>query len=119
MSLACILEASSRKGVGWNLWRQIDAQLPLQALELALTQRQPPPGLIHHADRGRQFCRDVYVKCLLRVGADISMSAPGRATDHALAESFFKTVKYEEVSVHQYQAFEEASGALADRSRRG
>jgi putative transposase len=110
--LACILDVYSRKCIGWSLSRRIDAQLPLQALDMALAQRQVPVGLIHHSDRGRQYCSNVYVERLLSIGACISMSAPGKPTDNAFAESFFKTVKYEEVYVHQYRTFEEAQAHL-------
>jgi len=95
--LACLLDIYSRKCIGWSLSRRMDAQLPLQALEMALAQRQVPAGLIHHSDRGRQYCSNVYVERLLDVGASISMSTPGQPTENAFAESFFKTVKWEEV----------------------
>lgn len=110
--LACLLDAYSRKCIGWSLSRQIDAQLPLQALEMALQERKVSPGLIHHSDRGRQYCSAAYVNRLLAIDAQISMSAPGRPTDNAQAESFFKTVKYEEVYVQKYQTFEEAQAHL-------
>jgi putative transposase len=103
--LACVLDAYSRKCLGWSLSRKMDSSLPLQALEMALAQRQVTSGLIHHSDRGRQYCSFAYVKRLQSVGARISMSAPGQATENARAESFIKTVKYEEVDVHRYQTF--------------
>jgi len=110
--LACILDLYSRKCIGWSLSRRIDAQLPLQALEMALAQRQITVGLIHHSDRGRQYCSHVYVERLLDVGACISMSTPGQPTENAFAESFFKTLKCEEVYLHHYQTFEEAQARL-------
>ncbi|HEX4208456.1 MAG TPA: IS3 family transposase [Ktedonobacteraceae bacterium] len=110
--LACVLDAHSRKCLGWSLSRKMDTSLPLQALEMALRVRQLAPGLIHHSDRGRQYCSFAYVQRLQCVGAQISMSAPGQATENARAESFFKTVKYEEVYVHRYQTFEEAQEHL-------
>lgn len=110
--LACILDAYSRKCIGWSLARKMDSSLPLQALEMALAEPQVPPGLIHHSDRGRQYCSFVYVKRLQSVAARISMSAPGQATENARAESFFKTVKCEEVYVHKYQTFEQAQAHL-------
>jgi putative transposase len=67
--LACLLDVYSRKCIGWSLSRRIDAQLPLQALEMALTQRVVSGGLIHHSDRGKQYCSNVYVQRLLDVGA--------------------------------------------------
>jgi putative transposase len=69
-------------------------------------------GLIHHSDRGRQYCSNVYVERLLDVGATISMSTPGQPTENTFAESFFKTLKYEEVYLHQYRTFEEAQSSL-------
>ena len=110
--LACLLDVSSRKCIGWSLSRRIDAQLPLQALEMALAQREVPTGLIHHADRGRQYCSNVYGERLLSVGANISMSTPGQPTENAFAESFIKTVKCEEVYLHQYRTIEEAQARL-------
>ena len=77
----------------------MDAQLPLQALDMALGQRQILEGLIHHSDRGSQYCSNVYVERLRSRGASIRMSTPGQPTDNAFAESFFKTVKCEEVYV--------------------
>ena len=84
---------------------------------MALAERQVPAGLIHHSDRGRQYGSFVYVERLESVGARISMSAAGQATENARAESFFKTVKCEEVYVHKHQTFEEAAAALTDVSR--
>ncbi len=110
--LACLLDVYSRKCIGWSLSLHIDTQLPLQALEMALAQRAVPAGLIHHFDRGRQFCSNVYVDRLLDVGANISMSTPGQPTENACAESFIKIVKCEEVYVHQYRTFEEAQESL-------
>jgi putative transposase len=110
--LACLLDVYSRKCIGWSLSRRIDAQLPLQALEMALAQRQVPIGLIHHSDRGRQYCSNAYVERLLDVGATISMSTPGQPTENAFAESFIKTLKWEEVYLHNYQTFEEAQARL-------
>jgi transposase InsO family protein len=86
--LACVLDAYSRKCIGWSLARNMEGSLPLQALEMALAQRQIAPGLIHHSDRGRQYCNFTYVRRLQSVGASISMSAPGQATENAWVESF-------------------------------
>jgi putative transposase len=106
--LACLLDAYSRKCIGWCLSRKMDSNLPLQALEMALAERLIAPGFIHHSDRGRQYCSFAYVNRLQSVGIQLSMSAPGQPTQNARAESFFKTLKYEEVYVHHYQTFEEA-----------
>jgi putative transposase len=110
--LACLLDVYSLTCIGWSLSRRIDAQLPLQALEMALAQRVVPAGLIHHSDRGRQYCSHAYVERLLDVGANISMSTRGQPTENAFAESFSKTLKWEEVYLHQYRTFEEAQARL-------
>ncbi len=106
--LAALLDAYSRKCVGWNLSKRIDTQLALGALEQALATRDVRPGLIHHSDRGVQYASTAYVERLQSVQAHISMSAVGNPYDNAKAESFFKTLKQEEVYLKQYQTFEEA-----------
>jgi len=78
-------------------------------LEEALATREVKPGLIHHSDRGVQYASTASTERLLRIGVHISMSAKGNASDNAKAERFFKTLKQEEVSLKQYQTFEEAS----------
>ena len=110
--LATILDAYSRRCIGWNLSTRIDTQLALLALEEALATREVKPGLIHHSDRGVQYASYAYTERLLSVGIQISMSAKGNAYDNAKAESFFKTLKQEEVYLKQYQTFEEASSNI-------
>ncbi len=80
---------------------------------MALRERQPPAGFIHHSDRGVESASAAYVQRLLDSGAQISMSARATPLDNAQAESFFKTVKVEEVYLHTYQTFEEAELHLA------
>ncbi len=111
--LACVLDAYSRRCVGWHLSRVIDTNLTLVALDRALTDRRPAPGLIHHSDRGVQYASAAYVARLESVGARASMSARGNPYDNARAESFFKTLKREEVYVKDYRTFEEAETNLA------
>lgn len=111
--LACLLDACSRRCVGWHLSPQIDARLTLAALEQAIRSRRPPPGLIHHSDRGVQYASADYVARLAQIGAQISMSARGNPYDNAKAESFFKTLKREEVYLQHYQSFAEAERKLA------
>ncbi len=111
--LAAILDAYSRRCVGWHLARRIDHTLTLTALERALTRRQPPVGLIHHSDRGVQYACTEYVTRLIAAGARLSMAAVGNPYENAQAESFFKTLKYEEVYLHQYRTFHEAEANLA------
>jgi len=85
---------------------------PTFIVKNTLAQRVVPAELIHHSDRGRQYCSHTYVERLLDVGANISMSTPGQPTENAFAESFIKTVKCEEVYVHHYRTFEEAQESL-------
>ena len=110
--LACVLDAYSRRCVGWKLSRQIDTPLTLDALEMALAQRQPAPGLIHHSDRGVQYASLAYVARLEQAGARVSMSDKGNPYDNAKAESFFKTLKREEVYLQEYRTFAEAEANL-------
>ncbi len=106
--LACVLDAWSRRCVGWHLSRAIDTTLTLAALDQALTRRQPAPGLIHHSDRGVQYASAAYIARLNDAGAQVSMSAVGNPYENAKAESFFKTLKREEVSLNHYQTFHDA-----------
>ncbi len=110
--LACMLDAFSRRCVGWKLSRQIDTRLTLAALEMAIELCQPRRGLIHHSDRGVQYASIEYVSRLEEIGARVSMSATGNPYDNAKAESFFKTLKREEVYLKDYQAFAEAEANL-------
>jgi len=98
--LACILDACSRRCLGWRLSRQISTRLTVAALEMAIERRQPQPGLIHHSDRGVQYASSDYVSRLEEIGARVSMSATGNPYDNAKAESFFKMLKAEMVSSH-------------------
>jgi putative transposase len=111
--LACILDAYSRRCIGWQLARTIDTQLTLAALEQALSSRKPKAGLIHHSDRGVQYASSAYVARLEQAGVLISMSGKGNPYDNAKAESFFKTLKREEVYLSQYQTYDEAEANLA------
>jgi transposase InsO family protein len=112
--LAAILDAYSRKCVGWALSRWIDTRLTLSALEMALLSRRPGPGLIHHSDRGVQYASSEYVARLEDAGAQISMAAVGNPYENAKAESFFRTLKMEEVYLKDYRSFEEAEQNIAE-----
>jgi putative transposase len=106
--LAAILDAYSRRCVGWHLSRFIDTRLTLCALEMAFATRRPDPGLIHHSDQGVQYASGEYVLRLEEAGARISMASVGNPYENAKAESFFRTLKMEEVYIKDYRDFEEA-----------
>lgn len=110
--LAAILDAWSRRVVGWALSRSITTELTLAALERAITERTPGPGLIHHSDHGVQYAATRYVDRLAQIGAQISMAAIGNPYQNAMAESFFATLKREEVSLHDYRTFADAEANL-------
>jgi putative transposase len=112
--LASILDDYSRKCLGWHLSRWIDTRLKLAALEMALSARRPKAGLIHHSDRGVQYASAEYVGRLEEVGARISMAAAGNPYENAKAESFFRTLKMEEVYLKDYRSFEEAEGHIGE-----
>jgi putative transposase len=95
--LAVILDAFSRKVVGWALERTLAARLPIAALEKAAADRQPPPGLVHHSDRGVQYASGGYVEILRQHKMVPSMSRPADPYDNASCESFMKTLKHEEI----------------------
>jgi putative transposase len=110
--LAVLLDAFSRRVVGWSLSRTIDAALVLAALERGLHQRQPEPGWIHHSDQGVQYaCRD-YVERLTGAQAQISMSAKGTPRDNAQAERFMRTLKQEEVYLQEYEGYADSEQAI-------
>ena len=106
--LAVIMDLYSRKVVGWAISRHIDEQLTRAALEMALEQRKPPPGCIHHSDRGVQYAATRYTQDLKDAGFEISMSAKGNPYDNAAMESFMKTLKQEEVYLYDYKTMEDA-----------
>ena len=110
--LAVILDVYSRRVVGWSLSRQLDTGLAQGALEMALNQRRPMPGLVHHSDRGVQYACGDYVKRLESYGITISMSRPGNPYDNAWAESFMKTLKVEEVDGRLYRNFDHAESCI-------
>jgi putative transposase len=100
--LAVILDGYSRKVVGWALDRTLAARLAVEALTEAITRRQPPPGLVHHSDRGVQYASGGYVEILEKHQILPSMSRPANPYDNASCESFFKTLKREEIYANQY-----------------
>ena len=104
--LAVILDAFSRKVVGWALDRSLASRLAISALEQALARRQPPPGLVHHSDRGVQYASAEYVKLLQEHQMIPSMSRPANPYDNASCESFMKTLKREEIYANDYHTLE-------------
>jgi putative transposase len=105
--LAVVLDLFSRKVIGWALSDQIDAELSVEALKMALEQRGSAKGCIHHSDRGVQYACHAYVDELEAAGLQISMSRKGNPYDNAAAESFMKTLKHEEVHLWDYQTVED------------
>lgn len=106
--LAVILDAFSRKVVGWELGETLEAGLCRAALRRALDGRMVRPGILHHSDRGVQYCSDGYVQDLRDHGFMISMSRAGNPYDNALAESFMRTLKCEEVHLAEYRDLADA-----------
>ena len=101
--LAVVLDAYSRRVVGWQVEERMGAELPLKALNRALAEREIEPGIIHHSDRGVQYCSQMYMERLEECGFRISMSGRGRPWENAQAESFMKTLKCEEVYLTRYR----------------
>jgi putative transposase len=110
--LAAILDAFSRKVVGYAISRSMEARLVVAALKSAVRGRQPPKGCIHHSDRGSQYASDVYRKLLADHGLKGSMGRRGNPYDNAKAESFMKTLKVEAVYLVAYETFEDVTADL-------
>jgi hypothetical protein len=100
-----VLDAFSRRVIGWALGRTLEASLAVAALRIAPIERNPPPGLVHHSDRGAQYASLDYTEMLKQHQAAISMSRKGNPYDNAACESFMKTLKYEEVYRNEYRDF--------------
>lgn len=108
--LAVVLDAYSRLCVGWSVQPYLDTRLTLDALQRALARRTPPR--VHHSDRGRQYAAEEYTAVLKAHKVQISMSHSGNPYENAVAESFFKTLKTEEVELQDYRSIEEARQAI-------
>jgi len=111
--LAVMLDAYSRKVVGWALDRTLAARLPIAALAHALAERHPPPGLVHHSDRGVQYASEEYVTLLRTHHIIPSMSRPANPYDNASCESFMKTLKREEVYAQTYRDLDHLRANIA------
>jgi putative transposase len=112
--VAVILDAYSRRVIGWALDRTMEDELTLSALRMALSRRVVEPGLVHHSDRGSQYASGDYTDLLKGNGIVISMSRKGNPWDNAACESFMKTLKYEEVHRNEYRDLAEARSAIRE-----
>ena len=110
--LAVILDAYSRRVIGWALDRTLEDDLTLAALRMALARRNVGPGLVHHSDRGVQYASGDYTDLLKSKEIQISMSRKGNPWDNAACESFMKTLKYEEVYRSEYRDLAEARASI-------
>ena len=110
--LSAILDAFSRRVIGYAISTGLDASLTLGALRMAITKRQPSPGVIHHSDQGVQYASAEYTEELNAHGFQISMSRRGNPYDNATMESFFKTLKQEEVYLYEYETIDDARARL-------
>jgi putative transposase len=110
--LAAILDAFSRKVIGYAVSRSMDSNLVLAALQMAVANRKPGIGVIHHSDRGVQYASIEYTDVLKEQGFQISMSGKGNPYDNATMESFFKTLKHEEVYLYEYETLSDVENRL-------
>jgi len=110
--LAAVLDAYSRRVVGWALGPTLEASLAVEALQMALDNRNPSPGLVHHSDRGVQYASLNYTGLLKEHHVTISMSRKGNPYDNAKCESFMKTLKYDEVYRQEYRDLGEARSCI-------
>ena len=110
--LAVLLDAFSRRCIGWAISRHIDTQLTLAALQMALHTRTIKPGLIHHSDQGVQYAATAYVALLQENKIEISMSRTGNPYDNAKAERFMRTLKYEEIYMNDYETLAEVRASI-------
>ena len=110
--LAVVLDAFSRRVIGWALDRSLEDELTLTALRMALRERPPTPGLVHHSDRGVQYASGDYTVLLKGHQIRISMSRKGNPYDNATCESFMKTLKYDEVHRQEYRDLGEARSCI-------
>ena len=112
--LAVMLDAYSRRVIGWALDRTLEDELTLSALRMALSRRVVEPGLVHHSDRGSQYASTDYTDLLKENGISISMSRKGNPWDNAACESFIKTLKYEEIHRNEYRDLAEARSRIRE-----
>jgi transposase InsO family protein len=111
--LAVVLDRWSRKVIGWQLSRSLQSAVAMEALQQALKARRPPPGLVHHSDRGIQYASEEYTSMLSAHGILPSMSRAGNPWDNAACESFMKTLKAEQIDGRSYATMEELRQEIA------
>ena len=110
--VAGVLDRCTRRCIGWAMSDSLAATLPLAALDMALQQRRPPAGLVHHSDRGSQYASEAYRQKLVQAGVIPSMSRPGNCYDNAAMESFWSSLKRELVHRCQFATHAEARAAI-------
>lgn len=110
--LAVIIDLYSRRVIGWAVSNRMKKDLAIRALQMAINLRNPPPGCIHHTDRGSQYCAHAYQKILTQNGFEVSMSRKGNCWDNAVSETFFKTLKAELIWRQQWQTRRQVEAAL-------
>jgi putative transposase len=111
--LAVVLDGFSRRVVGWALSRSLSSRFTVAALKMAIAERQPPPGLVHHSDRGVQYAGREYALLLEKHHMLASMSRPGNPYDNARCESFMRTLKREEINARSYRDLEDLQANIA------
>jgi transposase InsO family protein len=111
---AVVLDAFSRRAIGWSVGPTLHATLPLAALERAIAARTPGPGVVHHSDRGTQYASNNYVRRLEACKMTISMSRPARPWENARCERFMRTLKEEEIDCREYGTLAELEQNLED-----
>jgi putative transposase len=112
--LSVLLDAYSRRVIGWALGRTLEAGLAVSALRMALADRRPAPGIVHHSDRGVQYASHDYTTLLKDNEITISMSRKGNPYDNAACESFMKTLKCDEVYRNEYRNFDDALASIGE-----
>ncbi len=111
--LAAMLDAYSRRVIGYAVSTRLDTALTLEVLHMAIVERKPGPGIIHHSDQGVQYASGEYIDELKRHGFEISMARAGNPYENARMESFFKTLKYEEVYLCEYVTLQDVMTRLS------
>ncbi len=112
--LAGVLDLYSRRLIGWAMAPSLETALPLAALQMALRQRRPPAGVLHHSDRGCQYASAAYRQVLAAYGCVTSMSRSGNCYDNATMEAFWSTLKQELIYRHRFATRSQAATAIFD-----